>query len=103
MEEIIIEYLNENYSIILSTFSSFKYITKTSISTSSSVLISDTCIIFGTGKRDDFVEGVINKWSKEKITKISTRINHIKYQYYTKYGRDITSVDEMNKLILEVN
>lgn len=103
MEEIILEYLNENYNIILSTFSSFKYITKTSCSIGSSVLISDVCIIFGSGKKDKFVEEVINKWSKDTIAKISTKINHIKYQYYTTYGRDITSVDEMNRMIIDMD
>lgn len=101
MEEIILEHLNSNYNVILSTFSSFKYITNDSISMVSSKLISDVCIIFGSSSRDEYIEGIINKWSKDKITKLSTKINHIKYQYYCEKGQDITSVDEMNKRILE--
>ena len=103
MEEIIIEYLNENYNVILSTFSSFKYITKTSDSIGSSVLISDVCIIFGSSKKDEYIEGVIKKWSKDMITNLSTKINNIKYQYYKTYGRDISCVDEMNRIINDVD
>lgn len=101
MEEIILEYLNNNYNVILSTFSSFKYITNNSDSMSGSKLISDVCIIFGSSSRDEYIEGIINKWSKDKITNLSTKINNIKYKYYCENGRDITSVDEMNKKILE--
>ena len=103
MEEIVLEYLDKNYNIILSTFSSFKYISKDSTSIGSSTLIGDVCIVFGSGRRDEFIESIINKWSKDMITKLSTKINNIKYQYYTKYGKDITSVDEMNKMILDID
>ncbi len=103
MEELVLEYLNYNYDIILSSFSSYKYTSRVSVDISSTTVIRDTCQIFGTGAKDEEIEAIINGWAKYKIGLLLVKINNIKYQYYSKFGFDIKDVNEMNKLILQTD
>jgi hypothetical protein len=101
MEELVLEYLNKNYDIILSSFSSYKYVSRVSVDISSNTVLRDTCQIFGSGAKDEEIETIVNGWTKEKIGLLSVKINNIKYQYYSKFGYDIKTVDQLNKLILQ--
>lgn len=102
MEELVLEHLNYNYDIILSSFSSYKYTSRVS-DISSNTVIRDTCQIFGSGAKDEEIETIVNRWTKEKIGLLSVKINNIKYQYYSKFGYDIKDVNKMNKLILQTD
>ncbi len=103
MEELVLEYLNYNYDIILSSFTSYKYISRVSENIVSNTLLRDTSLIFGSGVKDEEIEAIINGWTKYKIGLLSVKINNIKYQYYSKFGIDIKDVNEMNKLILQTD
>lgn len=98
MEEIIHDFLERNYYMELSTYSSYFIKDKHSnekIDLKS--LESKLCIIFGYDLDDrNEMLGVFSNWSRKKVSDIHKKINHIKYELYSSGQSDIIPIEEMN-------
>lgn len=100
MEEIVISYLDKQYSFTMSTLYSFKLydkLNKTEIYLKS--LWLEIEVIFGLSFED--FEPIWEKWSDTKILEINNKITDMRYKLYEFNGTDIVlTTEEINKMLM---
>lgn len=99
MEELIIEYLDTNFDLEISTLKSYIHVDKNGSRITNSNFIDEVNSVFGCGKEDGYIVGVIDKWNRDKIMILSNKINNAKYHYFSKHGYDLTTVDDLKYMI----
>lgn len=103
MEEMVMSFLSENYNVAMSTFSSYKYENKIKeIYIGANELKREVGSIFGSGEDDKEIQGLVEKWTKQEIGLLAVKVNHVKYQYYKKFGQDIKDIGDLNKILKKV-